>query len=180
MARLGKLPVEIPEGITVKIGSNTLKVTGPKGDITRKLSNAVKLEKKDKQIKVTRANNSKLALAIEGTTRAHLINMIKGVTEGWTKSLEINGAGYRAEVKGAELVLTVGYSHPVIIELPQGIEAKVEKNVVTLSGVNKDLVGQVAANVRKTRKPNVYTGSGIKYVDEVIRRKAGKQAAKAE
>jgi large subunit ribosomal protein L6 len=131
------------------------------------------------ELVVEKKGNSKLALALQGTTRSLIQNMITGVTQGWQKSLELIGSGYRAEVRGQDLVLTVGYSHPITIHAPAGVQFSVEKTIVTVSGANRADVGQVAALIRATRKPDPYRGKGVKFVDEVIRRKPGKQAAKA-
>jgi len=180
MGRLGKIPVILPDGVEAKVDKHLITIKGPKGTLERNFPNPVKLEKLEGgEIKVTRKNDTKEAKALEGTIRSHIVNMVQGVSEGWSKALEINGAGYRAEVKGRDLVLTVGYSHPVTIETQGDTEFKVEKNVITVEGPDKEIVGHLAATIRSSRKPNVYTGSGIKYQDEVIRRKAGKQAAGA-
>ena len=180
MARFGKLPVSVPEGVTVSGVGGKLVVKGPKGELARVMPSKVKVDTKDGELTVTSKDDSDSARALQGTIRSHILNMIHGVTEGWAKALEIEGAGYRAEVSGKDLVLNVGYSHPVTIAAPEGISFGVEKNVVTVSGADKEVVGQIAADIRKTRTPNVYTGSGIKYQDEEVRRKAGKQAASAE
>ncbi len=181
MGRLGKLPVTIREGVEAEINGMTIRIKGPKGELTRDFPKDMitveKLESGD--IKVTEKNSSKEARATEGTIRSHLVNMVKGVTEGWSKALEINGSGYRAEVRGKDLVLTVGYSHPVVIEGKGQVAFQVEKNVIKVEGPDKEVVGHIAALIRGSRKPSVYTGAGIKYIDEIIRRKAGKQAASA-
>jgi len=181
MGRLGKLPVKLPEGVKIEVANRVLSVTGPKGELSRNLPRKVAIKVKDGSGFVEKKGDSKLANALQGTFRSHLSNMVHGVTEGWKKELEINGPGFRAEAKPKEIVLSVGYSHPVIIKAPENIEFKVEKNLITVEGIDKEVVGHVAAMVRNSRKPNPYTGSGIKYVDEVIRRKPGKQAGvKAE
>ncbi len=178
MARFGKLPIQIISGVTVEINPGQVKITGPKGSL-EKATPGVSVLEKDNLIEVKRKGTDKKSLSLQGTTRSHIANMVKGVTEGWSKTLEIVGAGYRGEVKGNQLILNIGYSHPVIVEAPLGISFKLEKSIITVEGADKDIVGQVAANVRAVRKPEPYKGKGIKYTDEVIRRKAGKQAAKA-
>jgi large subunit ribosomal protein L6 len=180
MGRLGKLPVQVPANVEAQIDGHTIKIKGPKGELVRDFPREVKVEKLENgELMVTKKTNSKEGSARQGTIRSHIVNMLKGVTDGWSKVLEINGAGYRAEARGKDLVLTVGYSHPVIIEGLGGTTFKVEKNLVTVEGPDKEIVGHTAALVRGARKPNVYTGSGIAYKDEVIRRKAGKTAAGA-
>ena len=178
MARFGKLPLTIPAGVSIEVNQNLIKVIGPKGTLEKTLP-GVTLEQKDGVLEVKAKSGNKQSISMQGTTRSHLANMVKGVTEGWSKTLEIVGAGYRGEVRGNQLVLNIGYSHPVIVDAPQGIAFKLEKSIVTVEGIDKDMVGQVAANVRAVRKPEPYKGKGIKYTDEIVRRKAGKQAAKA-
>ncbi len=178
MSRFGKLPVQIPEGVTITVTDGNFTATGPKGSVTRFVPRGVEIAIADKTAEIVVKNQGKVERANQGTTRAHLINMIHGVTEGWTRELEIVGAGYRAEVQGKNLVMQIGYSHPVIIEAPENITFKVEKSNVLVSGANKEDVGHIASLVRGSRPPEPYKGTGIKYTDEVIRRKAGKQAAK--
>ncbi len=155
-----------------------VKITGPKGFMEVRLPRGIEVEVKDGIVTVTAKGKSKTDLSNHGTTRALINNDITGVTKGWVKQLELVGTGFRAEANGKILSLTVGYSHPVEIEAPEGITFKVEKMVVTVEGVNREAVGQVAANIRMVRPPEPYKGKGIKYIDEVIRRKAGKAAAK--
>ncbi len=178
MSRFGKLPITIPTGVTIQVTDQTLSVNGPKGTLSRDLPQGVSIAVDGLTASVLGKNESKVVSANQGTTRAHLINMMTGVTTGWSKQLEIVGAGYRAEVKGQDLVMQIGYSHPVIINAPQGLTFKVEKSIVTVEGSDKEIVGHVSALVRASRPPEPYKGSGIKYTTEVIRRKAGKQAAK--
>lgn len=177
MSRLGKQPITIPSGVTVKVEGGVVSVSGTKGTLER----AVRLEdvsvKLDNGTLTLEPQETSNAKALWGTYAAHINNMIKGVTEGFVKVLEIEGVGYRAEVKGKELVLSMGYSHPVPMIIPEGIEAKVEKNTITLSGADKDVLGQFAANVRAVRKPEPYKGKGIRYRGEFIIRKQGKKAA---
>jgi len=180
MARLGKLPVIISDGATIEVEGVDLTVKGPKGELKRAMPRVLTLDIKEKEIFVNRKSDSKEAKALQGTIRAHISNMIDGVTKGWSKSLEINGPGYRAELKGNDLSLSLGYSHPVLIIAPEGISFKVEKQTVTVEGHDKEVVGLVASRIRASRKPNPYKGTGVIYSGEVIRRKAGKQAAKSE
>lgn len=178
MSRFGKLPIQVPTGVTINVTGESMSVTGPKGTLTKVLPQGVQVKVDGTTALVEGKNESKAVSANQGTTRAHLINMVKGVTTGWSKQLEIVGAGYRAEVKGQDLVMQIGFSHPVIITAPQGLTFKVEKSFVTVEGSDKDLVGHISSLVRGSRPPEPYKGSGIKYTTEIIRRKAGKQAAK--
>lgn len=176
MSKIGKQPVSIPEGVTVEVSGTTVSARGPRGTLSRKFSREVAIEVKDGNVNVSVAAKSKTARAIWGTTRSIIFGMVEGVSKGWKKELELVGTGYRAEVQGGSLVLTVGYSHPVKVEAPEGVSFKVEKSIITVEGIDKEVVGQVAANIRAVRKPEPYKGKGIKYVDEIIRRKAGKAA----
>ena len=175
MSRIGKKPVVVPSGVTVDIKGSDLKVKGPKGELSLTLHPKVMLEKTDDGLIVKVKNElNKQERALWGLFRALINNMIVGVTQGFTKVLEINGVGYKAAVTGKKLVLNLGYSHPIEMEVPAGLEAKVEKNTITITGVDRQVVGQFAAVVREQRPPEPYKGKGIKYSDEVIRRKAGK------
>ncbi len=176
MSRIGKLPVELPQGVTAEISGRTIKISGPKGNLSYEFPRQITVEVKENEVLVALKNITKQGSAHFGTTRALIANMVKGVSEGWSKQMELVGTGYRAEVQGKTLVLTVGYSHPVKIEAPEGINFKVEKSIVTIEGIDRELVGQIAANIRFVRPPEPYKGKGIKYIDEVIRRKAGKAA----
>lgn len=178
MSRFGKLPIKIPAGVTVTINNGEVTVVGPKGTLVRSFPKNVDFKVEEGSILVLTGKESKESRAMQGTAKAHVTNMIKGVSEGFSKQLEIVGAGYRAEVRGNDLVMQIGYSHPVVISAFDGISFKVEKNFVTVSGADKENVGQISALVRGSRPPEPYKGTGIKYTDEVIRRKAGKQAAK--
>lgn len=187
MSRVGKSPIKIPAGVEIKIDGDLVVVRGPKGQLEQKLAREIIAEMVDGEIvcRPTKPNiisglQGKKILAKWGTTRALINNMIKGVTEGFEKKLELHGVGYRAAVEGDKLVLGLGFSHPVEIKTPSGINFKVEKNVITVSGIDKQLVGQMAAEVRKKRKPEPYKGKGIRYMGEVVRRKAGKKAATAK
>lgn len=179
MSRLGKLPITLPTNTQAKIENDFIVVRGSRGEMKERLSNIVKVEVGEKEIRVSVGNlKSKKEKAMWGTYVSLIKNMIKGVNEGFEKKLEIIGVGYRASISGQKLVLNVGYSHPVVFSLPAGVSAKVEGNVITVSGIDKQAVGEVAAQIRKIRKPEPYKGKGIKYVDEVIKRKAGKTAVK--
>lgn len=180
MSRLAKLPIVLPDNTQAKIEGGFIIVKGPKGELKEKLNEAIMVVAGDKEIKTSIADaGAKKGKALWGTYAGLIKNMVRGVTLGFEKKLEITGVGYRATVSGQELTLNVGYSHPVDYHLPAGISAKVEGNIITINGVDKQLVGEVSAQIRKIRKPEPYKGKGIKYVDEVIRRKAGKTAAKS-
>jgi large subunit ribosomal protein L6 len=175
MSRLGKIPVAIPAGVTVTLEDGVLTVKGPKGTLTRNVRPDVQIVIENNEVKLT-PGTTPLAKALWGTYAAHVRNMVKGVTKDFTQILDIEGVGYRAEVRGNDLVLNVGYSHPVPITIPAGVNAVVEKTTITLTGPDKDVLGQFAANVRKIRKPEPYKGKGIRYRDEFIIRKQGKKA----
>ena len=179
MSRIGKMPVVIPAGVTVDIQpGNVVTVKGPKGELKRELDHEMTLEQKDNEIIVTRPDDLKRHKALHGLTRALLHNMVVGVTDGFTKTLEINGVGYRAQKQGKKLVLSLGYSHPIEMEDPEGLESTVEGNKIIIKGIDKQAVGQYAANIREKRAPEPYKGKGIKYADELIRRKVGKTGKK--
>ncbi|MFH2014138.1 MAG: 50S ribosomal protein L6 [Patescibacteria group bacterium] len=176
MSRIGKQPIIIPDNIDVKINDNLILVKGPRGELQETIHPDVSVEIKDKEIILKNNNNS----AIWGTMRSLIFNLIKGVSDGFEKKLIYEGVGYKAILEGKKLVLSLGYSHPIEIEAPHGIEFKIEKNTITISGINKQLVGQVAADIRSKRKPEPYKGKGIRYENEIIRRKTGKKAAGSE
>jgi large subunit ribosomal protein L6 len=178
MARFGRLPVTLPEGIKAEIKDGSVIVSGSKGSVTRSFPKGVSVKQEGNDLVIGAKGEEKYAGAIKGTMRAHLLNMIKGVTEGWKKDLEIVGTGFRAEVRGSDLVLTVGYSHTVTIKAPEGVKFSVTKNVITVEGVDRDAVGQTSANIRAVRPPDAYQGKGIRYSDEIVKKKPGKQAAK--
>lgn len=178
MSRIGKMPVELPDKVEVKIDGAKVSVKGPKGQLEQTFTDNIKIEQKDKQILVNPIDESQSARAMWGTARTIINNMVQGVSTGFTKSLEFNGVGYRAAVKGTDLELSLGYSHPITYKLPTGITAAVQKNIIEISGSNKELVGFVAAKVRSFRPPEPYKGKGIKYLDERIIRKAGKTGGK--
>ncbi len=175
MPRIGKKPIPVPSGVEVKVEGRQVTVKGPKGTLNDVFHKRVQFEQKDNTIFVTiKKPDEKRSRELWGLSRVLVANMVEGVTKGFSKQLEVNGVGYRASMSGKKLVLHVGYSQPVEFEIPEGIEVKVEKNVITVSGINKQQVGQIAAQIREIRKPEPYKGKGIKYMDEQIRRKAGK------
>ncbi|THB67182.1 MAG: 50S ribosomal protein L6 [Desulfovibrio sp.] len=178
MSRIGKLPIPIPKGVEVKVEASAISVKGPKGTLTTPTHPSVTYEVEDGQVKVTRADESRLARAQHGLRRTLLANSIEGVAKGFSKVLEVNGVGYKVGVKGNKVELAVGFSHPVVMEMPKGIEASAEGSKLTISGADKQLVGEIAARIRRVRPPEPYKGKGIKYADETIRRKAGKSGAK--
>lgn len=180
MSKVGKQPVVLPEGVTVSIRDGAVSVAGKLGTRRVPLLPHTKVEERDKELRVTTTGFGKQAVANWGTLRAHLKNAVLGVTEGFTKILEIEGIGYRAAMEGKNISLSLGYAHPVRFEVPEGIAASVLKNTtITFSGVDRELVGQTAAKLRALKKPEPYKGKGIRYQGEIIRRKAGKKVASA-
>jgi large subunit ribosomal protein L6 len=177
MSRIGKRPLPLPKGVTLSQKPGTFSVKGPKGELSKHLPAGVSVKTESDKILVLRADDSRENRAKHGLVRAHLANMVKGVTDGWTRELEINGVGYRAEVAGDTMTMALGYSHPVVFKLPKGVAAKVDKNRLTLTSADRDLLGQTAAKVRELRAPEPYKGKGVKYVEEVIKRKVGKAGA---
>ena len=179
MSRIGRMPIAIPAGVTVEIAENNhVTVKGPKGTLERTLPSEMDIKLEGSEVIVTRPNDLKKMKSLHGLTRTLIHNMVVGVTEGYTKTLEVNGVGYRAQKQGKKLVLSLGYSHPVEMEDPEGLESKVEGNTIIVSGIDKEKVGQYAAEIREKRAPEPYKGKGIKYIDEVIRRKVGKTGKK--
>ena len=176
MSRIGKLPIEIPKGVTVNVSGQSVTVKGPKGQLALMAHPSVNVATEGNEVVCTRREETQEGRAAHGLVRASVANMVNGVSTGFQRKLEINGVGYRAEVSGKKLVLQLGYSHPVEYQLPDGITAVVEKNVLTLSGIDKQLLGATAAKVRSFRPPEPYKGKGIKYAEETILRKVGKAA----
>ncbi|MCF8019131.1 ribosomal protein L6 (BL8) [Petrocella atlantisensis] len=175
MSRIGRLPITVPAGVDVTITKeNFVTVKGPKGTIEKQVPKEMELKLEGSEIVVTRPSEQKKMKSLHGLTRTLVFNMVEGVTNGYTKVLEINGVGYRAKKDGKKLDLSLGYSHPVVMEDPEGIESVVEGNKITISGISKEKVGQYAAEIRFKRPPEPYKGKGIKYIDEVIKRKEGK------
>jgi large subunit ribosomal protein L6 len=179
MSRIGKLPIEIPKGVKISFTDSILSVQGPNGSLKRQIMSVVNLDISETTVIVARADDSTPARAAHGLTRTLVNNMVVGVTKGFQRDLEINGVGYRAEVKGKELVLALGYSHPINFMIPDGISIDVDKMTkLSVKGFDKELVGQTAAKIRSFRGPEPYKGKGIKYADETILRKAGKTGKK--
>ena len=179
MSRIGRMPIAVPAGVTVDIAENNhVTVKGPKGTLERTLPAGMELKLEDSVITVARPNDLKKMKSLHGLTRTLINNMVIGVTEGYSKVLEVNGVGYRAAKSGKKLTLNLGYSHPVEMTDPEGLEAKVDGNKIIVSGIDKEKVGQYAAEIRDKRRPEPYKGKGIKYADEVIRRKVGKTGKK--
>jgi len=181
MSRIGKNPVKIPSGVTVEKKDNTVHVKGPKGELTASFHPLIAIEIADGTITCKRSSENKLAKSLHGLTRTLLFNMTEGVTKGFEKKLEIIGVGYRASVSGAKIVLTLGHSHPIDFPIPKGIKIELDKekkNILIVSGIDKQLIGETAAKIRSLRKPEPYKGKGIRYLGEHIIRKAGKAAAK--
>ena len=177
MSRVGKKPIAVPSGVEFSVKDNVVTVKGPKGTLTKEFNNNITIKLEDGHITVERPNDEPFIRAIHGTTRAIINNMIKGVHEGYRKTLTLVGVGYRAAAKGKGLEISLGYSHPVIIDEIPGITFSVEKNTtIHIDGIEKELVGQVAANIRAKRPPEPYKGKGVKYADEHIRRKEGKKS----
>ena len=179
MSRIGRLPVVVPAGVTVEVKENNyVVVKGSKGTLERNLPVEMDIKVEDSHVVVTRPNDLKKMKALHGLTRTLIHNMVVGVSEGYEKVLEVNGVGYRAQKQGKKLVLSLGYSHPVEMEDPEGLETTVDGNKITVKGISKEKVGQYAAEIREKRRPEPYKGKGIKYADEVIRRKVGKTGKK--
>jgi large subunit ribosomal protein L6 len=178
MSRIGRQPITLPQGVAVELAERHLKVTGPKGTLELNLLPGLTARIEDGVLTLTKDEAVPETQASYGLTRTLIDNMVIGVSQGFTRQLEINGVGFRAAVSGNVINLSLGFSHPITFTLPAGVEAKVERNVITLTGYDKQAVGQVAANLRALKKPEPYKGKGIKYVEERIRRKAGKTATK--
>ena len=181
MSRIGKMPIVIPSGVTVKVENNLVSVKGPKGELSRNINKDMEIKVENAEITVSRPSDEKEHRAMHGLSRTLIANMVIGVSVGYSKMLEINGVGYRAAKAGNNLNLTLGFSHPVVVEPPQGIAFEVPApNRIVINGINKETVGAIAAQIRSLRKPEPYKGKGIKYEGEHIRRKAGKAGAKGK
>ena len=175
MSRIGRLPITVPAGVEVKVDGSLVTVKGTKGELTHTVASPIEVVLEDSTISVTRPNDERLSRSLHGLTRTLIFNMIEGVTKGYEKKLEIVGTGYRVQAKGSDLEFALGFSHPVNITAPEGITFTVEgPTKFSVSGINKQQVGEVAANIRKLRKPDPYKGKGIRYAGEVVRRKVGK------
>ncbi len=178
MSRIGKQPIPIPSGVEVKVGADVVEVKGPKGSLTTPVEACLNYELADGHVVLTRKNDSRQASAQHGLRRTLLANCIEGVSKGFSKTMEVIGVGFKVAVKGDVIELAVGYSHPVNMQIPAGLEAKAEGNKLTVSGADKQMVGEFAASLRRVRQPEPYKGKGIKYENEQIRRKSGKSAGK--
>ncbi len=177
MSRIGRKKIKIPESVTISLAKNRVEVKGPKGTLSFNFHRKIKVSQQDQSIVVEPYDINKLgSKALWGTTRMIIANMIKGVKDGYKKKLEVNGTGYKAAISGKKLVMELGFSHPVEIEAPEGIEFSVDKNIITVAGIDKQLVGEMAARIRSKKKPEPYKGKGIRYIDEYVRRKTGKKA----
>ncbi len=176
MSRIGRLPIPVPKGVTVDIQKNTVRVKGPKGELQRTFDPDIQVKLEDNQVVVQRPTDNRHHRALHGLTRALLNNMVVGVSQGFVRRLQIEGVGYRAQLQDQDLVLNVGYSHPVVIEPPDGISFEVEKSYrgISVLGIDKEVVGEMAARIRRVRPPEPYKGKGIRYEGEYVRRKAGK------
>ena len=175
MSRIGRLPITVPAGVEVNIDGDTVSVKGPKGELNHVVASPISVSLEEGTVSVTRPTDDRVARSLHGLTRTLIDNMIIGVTQGYSKGLEIHGTGYRVQAKGADLEFALGYSHPVNVSAPEGISFTVEgANKLTVSGISKQQVGEVAANIRKLRKPDPYKGKGVRYAGEIIRRKVGK------
>lgn len=177
MSRIGKLPIPVPDAVKIHVGDQHVEVEGPKGKLAYDLPERIQVEQEDGTLHVKRNGDERQDRAFHGLAQRLIANMVQGVSEGFTRVLEINGVGYRADSKGNNLHMTLGYSHPIVYQLPEGITATVDKQtVITLQGIDRQLIGEVAAQIRGLRPPEPYKGKGIKYAEETIRRKAGKAA----
>jgi len=181
MSRIGKNPVQVPNGVTVNVDKNTVSVKGPKGELTHTFHINMLIEFKDNQITVNRPNNLKLNRGLHGLTRTLIANMVEGVTKGFEKQLEILGVGYRAAIAGSKLTLSLGFSHPIEFNAPKGVTIEIDKdkkNILYIRGADKEVIGEVAAKIRGYKKPEPYKGKGIRYLGEYVPQKAGKAASK--
>jgi large subunit ribosomal protein L6 len=177
MSRVGRKAISVPKGVTVTVGKDVVTVKGPKGELKRAVPAGVSVALNGAELNVARADDSRENRAKHGMIRALVANMIKGTTDGFERKLEINGVGYRADVSGQKLNMALGFSHPVVFELPKGIAAKIDKSLIILTGIDKEMLGETASKIRAIRPPEPYKGKGIKYVEETIKRKVGKTGA---
>ena len=180
MSRIGKLPLELPKGVEVKLGADVVEVKGPKGTLSTPRCSLLDYKLEDGHVTLTHLEETREARAQHGLRRTLLANCVEGVSKGFSKTLEVNGVGFKVAVKGSIIELSVGFSHPVLVDLPKGLEAKAEGQKLTISGIDKEQVGEMCARIRRIRKPEPYKGKGIKYETEIIRRKAGKSGAKGK
>ena len=180
MSRIGKQPIELPKGVEVMLGEDMVEVKGPKGTLQTPICSLLNYEIADGHLIITRKDDTRESNAQHGLRRTLIANCVEGVSKGFSKTLEVIGVGFKVAVKGNIIDLSVGYSHPVLLELPKGLEAKAEGTKLTISGMDKELVGEFAARVRRVREPEPYKGKGIKYENEIIRRKAGKSGGKGK
>lgn len=180
MSRIGKQPIELPKGVEVKLGEDMVEVKGPKGTLQTPICSLLNYELADGHLTITRKDDTRESNAQHGLRRTLIANCVEGVSKGFSKTLEVIGVGFKVAVKGNIIDLSVGYSHPVLLELPKGLEAKAEGTKLTISGIDKELVGEFAARIRRVREPEPYKGKGIKYENEIIRRKAGKSGGKGK
>ena len=180
MSRIGKQPIELPKSVEVKLGEDLVEVKGPKGTLQTPICSLLNYEIADGHLTITRKDDTRESNAQHGLRRTLIANCVEGVSKGFSKTLEVVGVGFKVAVKGNIIDLSVGYSHPVLIELPKGLEAKAEGTKLTISGIDKELVGEFAARIRRVREPEPYKGKGIKYENEIIRRKAGKSGGKGK
>ena len=180
MSRLGKIPVSVPQGVKINVSNGTAQIEGPKGKVSLPIPQGITVEFKDQQLKIGRNGDTKQTRSNHGSVRAHLVNIIEGVTKGHKEDLEIQGVGFRAQLQGSKIVFSIGLSHPMEYELPKDVKANVPTQTsISIEGIDKQLVGQVAANIRALKPAEPYKGKGIRYVGEVVRRKQGKAVAKS-
>lgn len=177
MSRIGKKPIILDANTTAVLDSGVLMVKGPKGELSRNFKPLINISISDKTITLKPKRNDSLSKALWGTYASHILNMIKGVNKSFEKILKVEGIGFKVEMKGDKLIMNLGFSHPVELQVPTGLEVKTEKDTITISGIDKDLVGQFAAKIREVKKPEPYKGKGIRYIDEVVRKKQGKKTA---
>lgn len=177
MSRIGRLPIVVPKGVQVSLRDREVEIKGAKGVLTQAVPDGIKVEQDGDRLVLTRRNDSKAQRALHGLCRSLVANAVMGVTEGFTKKLEIHGVGYRAQMQGNDVVFNLGYTHPIEFKVPDGIKVSVERNILTVSGIDKQQVGQVSAEIRALRPPDVYKLKGVRYQDERLRKKAGKTGA---